>query len=175
MRCAVPPPPVHDHRGQSIVGAVCHAPAMTENTLRLIRSENPESTSRPPAPTAGPKASDALALARSVAQASCSEQRAHLICAVCGTRSDVILCSFAFAQVHRRVPLCQEHRLPLSQIDELTRTGLERRPRWSGKAGRRVLPPTPASRARFRDPDRTRPMPTGPDGATVTVLKDRNR
>ena len=40
---------------------------------------------------------------------------------MCGSRTDVVLCSFAFERVHRRVPLCREHRQPLVEIDHFTR------------------------------------------------------
>ncbi len=40
---------------------------------------------------------------------------------MCGSRIDVVLCSFAFERVHRRVPLCREHRQPLLEIDHFTR------------------------------------------------------
>jgi hypothetical protein len=47
---------------------------------------------------------------------------AHL-CALCNSRVDVVLCSFAFERIHRRVPLCREHRQPLIEIDHFTRPG----------------------------------------------------
>lgn len=40
---------------------------------------------------------------------------------MCGSRIDVVLCSFAFERVHRRVPLCRSHRQPLLEIDHYTR------------------------------------------------------
>ncbi len=40
---------------------------------------------------------------------------------MCGSRLDVVLCSFAFERVHRRVPLCRSHRQPLLEIDHYTR------------------------------------------------------
>ena len=40
---------------------------------------------------------------------------------MCGSRVDVVLCSFAFERVHRRVPLCRGHRQPLLEIDHYTR------------------------------------------------------
>ena len=42
---------------------------------------------------------------------------------MCHSRLDVVLCSFAFERVHRRVPLCREHRQPLMEIDHFTRPG----------------------------------------------------
>jgi hypothetical protein len=40
---------------------------------------------------------------------------------MCGSRVDVVLCSFAFERVHRRVALCRAHRQPLLEIDHHTR------------------------------------------------------
>lgn len=42
-------------------------------------------------------------------------------CAMCGSRQGTVRCSFAFERVHRRVPLCREHRQPLVEIDFFTR------------------------------------------------------
>jgi hypothetical protein len=42
---------------------------------------------------------------------------------MCSSRLDVVLCSFAFERIHRRVPLCREHRQPLMEIDHFTRPG----------------------------------------------------
>lgn len=130
---------------------------MTEPALRLIRS------------TFGGNSGTALTRKAS----------AGLTCAMCGIDSDVVLCSFAFAQVHRRVPLCAEHRAPLVEIDEQTRLGLGSNPASAAAAniwpGRMLSTADKPPRDRFRNVNRTRPMPTGPDGATVTALKDRLR
>lgn len=104
---------------------------------------------------------------------------AAMTCAMCGMESDVVLCSFAFQQVHRRVPLCPEHRAPLTEIDERTRLGFGSHPASTAAAniwpGRVVSPAVAPLRNKLRIANRTRPLPTGPDGATVTVLKDRLR
>lgn len=44
---------------------------------------------------------------------------------MCGSRVDVVLCSFAYERVHRRVPLCRGHRQPLLEIDHFTRPDLD--------------------------------------------------
>ncbi len=130
---------------------------MTEPPLRLIRS------------TFGGNSGAAITRKAS----------AGLTCAMCGIDSDVLLCSFAFAQVHRRVPLCPEHRAPLVEIDDQTRLGLGSNPAsaaaanmWSGRVLGTAGKP---SHDRFRNVNRTRPMPASADGATVTVLRDRLR
>ncbi|WP_111765391.1 hypothetical protein [Nakamurella deserti] len=66
---------------------------------------------------------------------------------MCGSRVDVVLCSFAFERVHRRVPLCRSHRQPLLEIDHYTRpdaTALE------------DVPPVWLSNAALSDPGTAR-------------------
>ena len=66
---------------------------------------------------------------------------------MCGSRLDVVLCSFAFERIHRRVPLCREHRQPLLEIDHFTRQPLTEaedvppswaRPAWAPPPTRRT-------------------------------------
>jgi hypothetical protein len=61
-------------------------------------------------------------------------------CSLCNSRTDVVLCSFAFERIHRRVPLCREHRQPLIEIDHFTRPATAERedlpPAWAAAASR---------------------------------------
>lgn len=82
---------------------------------------------------------------------------------MCGSRLDVVLCSFAFERVHRRVPLCREHRQPLIEIDHFTRPAMaptEDVPEAWLRAGRRPRRPVG-------------PAPTAPSTARVLLLPVR--
>lgn len=74
---------------------------------------------------------------------------------MCGSRADVVLCSFAFERVHRRVPLCRSHRQPLLEIDHFTRPDVAETedvpPAWLGNA---ALSEPGLSRAQRRLPQR---------------------
>ena len=63
-------------------------------------------------------------------------------CSMCGSRVDVVLCSFAFERVHRRVPLCRQHRQPLVEIDHFTRPATaaieDVPPAWAAALSRRA-------------------------------------
>ncbi len=86
---------------------------------------------------------------------------------MCGSRVDVVLCSFAFERVHRRVPLCRGHRQPLLEIDHFTRpeaaAAEDVPPVWLSQAALSQPGPSPvARRLPRRRPRRVEPTRGAP-------------
>jgi hypothetical protein len=91
---------------------------------------------------------------------------------MCQSRVDVVLCSFAFERVHRRVPLCREHRQPFVEIDHFTRSAAgpveDVPPAW--------VPAAWTSPAARRNPARRRSSlgaRAAPQGGTLVLLPVR--
>lgn len=87
---------------------------------------------------------------------------------MCGSRIDVVLCSFAFERVHRRLPLCRGHRQPLIEMDHFTRQPADE----SANVPAAWLAAGPAA-APARLPRRRRPAAAESGGATLIMLADR--